>query len=190
MSLSNCTIWYTKINTKFPQRLKKHLVKYSLAEQKSRPSRWLQRVTCTPKRVISEIQVKNCIVMNWRTTWNPPFQFEDLTQKWCSLLWRIEISRSSWQNCQLCNNKPLTNKWDLPWIPGAMRNTVCVVICWSTYEMVHFYCRFPGDVLMLPCDSCLLKPNQTNNKKKAVLVRNEKCGSDLFRPHKYEEHLG
>jgi len=34
MNLSKCSIQYTKINTKFLQRLEKYLVKYSSTEKK------------------------------------------------------------------------------------------------------------------------------------------------------------
>lgn len=78
-------------------------------------------ITCMIKHAISEIQVKNCTVMNCRKSQNTPSSFwrpkaERMFPSF--FLWRREIFWSLRQKCQHCNNKPLTNKWDLPRISG------------------------------------------------------------------------
>lgn len=73
------------------------------------------------KHAISEIQVKTAQLWIGENLKILHLHFEDLKQKGCSLLFFFEGEKSFWslgQKCQHCNNKPLTNKWDLPWISG------------------------------------------------------------------------
>lgn len=147
-------------------------------------------ITCMTKHAISEIQVKSCMGMNWRESRNTLSSFwrAKAGRMFLSFfLWRREIFWSLWQKRQHCNNKPLTNNWDLSWISGDHKK-----YCLHSYLLKQIL----SDPFLLQfsrwhfnASPWQLHTLKNSNKSSPGNVW-KKYGSDLFRPHKYKKHPG